>query len=90
MAKAHVNPEELRRFAKDLSRFNSELQSLLSGLHARMLNLEKTWRDQEQKKFIEEFEVTMKAISRFIESSNRHVSILVKKAGHIEDYLQQR
>ena len=90
MAKADVDPAELRRFARDLNRFSSELQSLMAGLHARMLGLEKTWRDQEQRKFAEEFEQTMKALSRFRESSDRHVSFLVKKAGHIEDYLQQR
>ena len=53
MAKADVDPEALRRFARDLSRFNAELQSLTAGLHARMLGLESTWRDQEQRKFFD-------------------------------------
>ena len=90
MAKAHVNPEDLRRFARDLKRFSTQLQELMSGLHARMMNLEKEWRDQEQRRFAEEFEQTMKALSRFFEFSEKHVSFLMKKAGHIEDYLQQR
>jgi len=89
MAKAHVDPAELRRFARDLTRFCSELRSLMAGLHARMLGLEQTWRDQEQRKFAEEFDQTMKALTRFLESSDQHVSFLVKKAGHIEEYLQQ-
>ena len=90
MAKAHVNPEDMRRFARDLKRFSTELQDLMSSLHARMLNLEKNWRDQEQRKFAEEFDQTMKTLSRFFEASDKHVSFLMKKAGHIEDYLQQR
>jgi uncharacterized protein YukE len=90
MAKADVDPEALRRFAKDLNRFNTELQSLMAGLHARMLSLERTWRDQEQRKFLDEFQHTMKTLSRFLESSDRHVGFLTKKAGHIEQYLQQR
>jgi len=90
MAKAHVDPAELRRFARDLTRFRDELQTLLSGLHGRMRSLEKTWRDQEQRKFAEEFEQTVKAVSRFIESTERHVAFLQKRAGHIEEYLQQR
>ena len=90
MAKAHVDPADLRRFARDLSRFNSELQTLMAGLHARMLGLEKSWRDQEQRRFTEEFEEAMKTLSRFLESSEQHVSFLAKKAGHIEEYLQQR
>jgi len=90
MAKANVDPTELRRFARDLNRVSSELQGLMSGLQARMLGLEKTWHDQEQAKFAEEFEMTMKTLSRFFDSTEQHVAFLVKKAGHIENYLQQR
>ena len=90
MPKAHVDPAELRRFARDLARFSHELQALLAGLHSRMRELEKTWRDQEQRKFAEEFESTMKALGRFNEAAERHVGFLQQRAGHIEDYLQQR
>jgi uncharacterized FlaG/YvyC family protein len=62
----------------------------MSGLNASMRNLEKTWRDQEQRKFAEEFEQTMKTLARFLESTERHVAFLQKRAGHIEEYLQQR
>ena len=90
MAKANVDPAELRRFAQDLNRFNNELQSLVSGLHSRMRNLENTWRDQEQKKFAEEFDQTAKLLGNFLESSQEHVSFLGKKAALIEEYLKQR
>ncbi|WP_428937995.1 WXG100 family type VII secretion target [Fontivita pretiosa] len=90
MSKAHVDPAELRRFAQDLARFNNELQSLVAGLHARMRNLETTWRDQEQRKFAEAFEVTVKALANFLEASQQHVSFLGKKAALIEEYLKQR
>lgn len=89
MNRANVDPGELRRFARDLSRFNSELENLMGGLHSRLTGLERTWNDQEQHKFTEEFDQTMKMLARFLESSHRHVSFLTKKAGHIEDYLQQ-
>ena len=39
MAKAVVDPGELRRFAQDLKRFNEELRSQLTTLHARMVEL---------------------------------------------------
>jgi len=90
MGKANVDPAELRRFASDLNRFNMELQSLVGGLHARMRNLENTWRDQEQRKFAEAFDATVKALSGFLDTSTLHVSFLTKKAGLIEDYLKQR
>jgi WXG100 family type VII secretion target len=90
MSKAHVDPAELRRFAQDLNRFNNDLQSLVAGLHARMRNLENTWRDQEQKKFQDAFEQTVKTLGSFLENSQQHVSFLAKKATLIEDYLKQR
>ena len=90
MAKANVDPSELRRFAQDLNRFNTELQSLMAGLHARMRGLESTWRDQEQRKFAEAYDQTVKMLSNFMELSAQHVSFLGKKAALIEEYLKQR
>ncbi|MGA3068203.1 MAG: WXG100 family type VII secretion target [Tepidisphaeraceae bacterium] len=90
MAKANVDPTELRRFAQDLNRFNNELQGLLQSLQGRLRGLDSTWRDQEQRKFTEAFEQTLKAIGSFLENSHQHVQFLSKKAGAIEEYLKQR
>jgi uncharacterized protein YukE len=90
MSKAHVDPAELRRFAHDLNRFNNDLQTLLAGLNARLHSLEGSWRDQEQRKFTEAFEQTVKVMGGFLESSHTHVQFLGKKAAAIEEYLKQR
>jgi uncharacterized protein YukE len=90
MAKAVVDPAELRRFAQDLKRFNNELETQLAALHSRLSALGQTWRDQEQTKFSEEFEHTIKVLGRFMESSNQHIPFLLRKAERIEDYLRQR
>ena len=90
MAKAHVDPAELRRFAQDLSRFNNELTTLLAGLNSRLRGLEGSWRDQEQRKFTEAFEQTTKVLSGFLETSHQHVQLLAKKAAAVEEYLKQR
>jgi uncharacterized protein YukE len=90
MGKASVDPGELRRFAQDLNRFNNELHTLLAGLHAKMRGLEATWRDQEQRKFAEAFETTVKSLGGFLEASHQHVQFLGKKAALIEEYLKQR
>ena len=90
MGKASVDPAELRRFAQDLNRFNNDLQGLVSGLHSRLRGLEATWKDQEQRKFTEAFEQTMKAIGVFLESSHEHAKSLAKKASFVEEYLKQR
>lgn len=90
MAKAIVDPEELRRFAHDLKRFNSELHNQLSALHGRLTELGQSWRDQEHTKFVEEFDKTTKALSRFIDTSNQHIPFLLRKAERVDEYLQQR
>lgn len=90
MGKAFVDPAELRRFAQDLNRFNNDLHALVVGLHGKMRQLEQSWRDQEQRKFAENFEHTAKALGNFLEQSTEHVSFLGKKAAVIEEYLKQR
>ena len=90
MSKAHVDPTELRRFAQDLGRFNTELQSLVSTMYAKLRGLESTWRDQEQRKFVEAFDDTTRALKGFLENSDQHVKFLVKKANAIDEYLKQR
>jgi WXG100 family type VII secretion target len=90
MSKANVEPGELRRFAQDLNRFNNDLQGLVSGLHARLRGLESTWKDQEQRKFTEAFEQTVKMLGNFLEASHEHSKLLSKKAQLIEEYLKQR
>ena len=90
MGKAQVDPAELRRFAQDLVRFNNDLQQLLGGLNARMRSLEQTWRDQEQRKFAEAFDQTMRTMAGFMEASHQHAQFLGKKAAIVEEYLKQR
>ena len=90
MAKAVVDPGELRRFAHDLKRFNNDLQGQLGSLHSRLTELGQSWRDQEHQKFVEEYEATMKVLHRFVDASAKHIPFLLRKAERIEEYLQQR
>jgi uncharacterized protein YukE len=90
MPQAIVDPEELRRFAQNLKKFSTDMQSRLTLLGTQLVALGKTWRDQEQKKFAEEFEQQVKVVSRLIEVIERHIPYLVRKSEIIEEYLQQR
>jgi len=90
MSKAIVDPAELRRFAQDLKRFSAALSSQMAVLQGRMLTLGQTWRDQEQAKFAEKFESTLKVLGRFSDDVSEHVPFLLKKAEKIEEYLNQR
>ena len=90
MPQAIVDPEELRRFALSLKKFSTEVQDRIKSLGGQLASLERTWRDQEQKKFAEEFEREMQSFARFIDVVDKHVPYLVRKAEIIEEYLQQR
>jgi uncharacterized protein YukE len=90
MPQAIVDPEELRHFALSLRKFNTDVQERVASLNGQMAVLERTWRDQEQKKFAEEFEQQIKTLGRFVEIIDRHIPYLLRKAEIIEEYLQQR
>ncbi len=90
MGQAVVNPEDLRQFAQTLKRFNSTLEQQLSSLGGQLETLSQSWRDQENRKFAEEFSEHLKHISRFIEANNQHIPYLMRKADRIDEYLQQR
>jgi WXG100 family type VII secretion target len=89
MPQAVVDPEELRRFAARLKKFNSDLQNQAAMLANQLAALGSTWRDQEHQKFVEQFEQHMKVIARFTDATNEYVPYLIRKAEHVEDYLQK-
>ena len=90
MARAIIDPDEVRAFASELKNFNDELQSRTMSLYMRFKTLNETWQDQEQARFAEEFEKSVKNIKRFIELSNVQAPILMRKADKIDEYLNQR
>jgi uncharacterized protein YukE len=90
MSKAVVDPNELRRFASGLRRFNDELSTQMSAIHSQLSGLSASWRDKEHDKFVEEFEQTLQVVGRFIEASNQHVPFLMRKADRVDEYLNQR
>jgi WXG100 family type VII secretion target len=90
MPQAIVDPEELRQFAQNLKKFSTDIQVRLNLLGGQLVSLEKSWRDQEQKKFSEEFQQQVKGLSRLIEVVDEHIPYLLRKAEIIDQYLHQR
>ena len=76
MPKAYVNPEDLRRFAMDLKRFNDDLKGEISGIHHRFTKLGESWQDQEH--------------AKFADAADKHIPFLLRKAERIQEYLDQR
>ena len=88
MPQAVVDPEELRQFAQSLKKFNAQLRERSAALGNQLAALNASWRDQEHKKFADQFETNMKVLLRFAETADEYVPYLLRKAQHIEDYLQ--
>lgn len=90
MPNAIMDPENVRRFAEELNRFNTDTLARLGSLQARFASLGDTWKDKEHEKFAEEFQQVIKTFRRFIDISQQQAPFLMRKAQHIEDYLKQR
>jgi uncharacterized protein YukE len=90
MAKAIIDPGEVRKFASDLQRFTNAMEEQMNALMARHRALGQTWKDQEHRKFSEDFEHSMRSLARFRNTVHEHVPFLKKKAQRAEDYLNQR
>lgn len=84
-----MDPEEVRRFAAELKRFNDDVQMRAVSLQARFAALGTTWQDQDHEAFAEEFLSTMKVLKKFVEISEKHTPYLLRKAQRIEQYLDQ-
>lgn len=87
MSKAAVDPEELRRFAFDLKRFNTEMQSQIVSIQRRFVKLGETWQDQEHQKFADDFEKIIGAMAKFVDATDKHIPFLLRKAQKIQEYL---
>ena len=88
MPQAVVDPDDLRQFALKLRKFNADLRDRLQSLNHDMTGLSTTWRDQEHKRFSEQFDEHMKLMARFLELTDRHIPYLARKADQIDEYLQ--
>ena len=80
MPQAVVDPEELRQFAQSLKKFNSQLRDRAAALANQLAAFNSTWRDQEHRKFAEQFDTNMKVLLRFTETADEYVPYLLRKA----------
>ena len=81
MPQAIADPEELKRFANLLKQFNTDLVDRTNSLAGHLESLSVTWRDQENKKFVEQF---IRYVGFVIPPSSGILSlvVLVSQGGH--------
>jgi len=90
MSQAIVNPDEIRRFIGEMSRFKNELEQNRDRTNAKMRELGETWRDSEHQKFASEFEGFIRQMNPFLKNIDEYNSFLNRKAVAADNYLQQR
>lgn len=89
MTQAIVDPEQLRQFAAMLKRYNQQIRESTATLQQAQNQLAASWRDQEHRKFSEEFEDQVKLVNKLLENTEKHIPYLLKKAEIIDQYLQR-
>lgn len=89
MAQAIVDPEQLRQFAAMLKRYSQQVRDSTTGLTQALARLSDSWRDQEHAKFADEFEEQIKLVHKLLETTDKHVPYLLKKAEIVDQYLQR-
>ncbi|SMP78413.1 Proteins of 100 residues with WXG [Neorhodopirellula lusitana] len=87
MNQAIGDPDQIRQFAAQLSHFTEELRQRGGSLSAQMNQLEQSWRDEQQRKFSQEFQDQMRQLQRLIQSTDEHVPYLMRKAEQLDSYL---
>lgn len=86
MPKVIIEPEELHRFAAHLMQFQMRLRDLKTETTGKMNQLNNSWRDQENAKFIHQFEHDMKPLDKLMQTAEEYCQFLKKKASSTDSY----
>ncbi len=87
MSQATGDPDQIRQFAAQLSQFTEELRQRGGSLAAQMNQLEQSWRDEQQRKFSQEFQEQLRQLQRLVKATDQHVPYLLRKAEQLDQYL---
>jgi uncharacterized protein YukE len=81
-----VDIDELERFAAQLQAFNKKLEDATYQIKGQLDNLGSSWRDDQYKKFTEEWRSTFNVINRYIDQqAPQYVRSLKIKAAKLRD-----
>ena len=89
MAQAIGDPEEIIKFANDLTRYVENLRSETGALSGSFSGLGDTWQDEKRAAFEEEFNALVTQISQFeTVCEEQHIPYLHALAARLQEYLQ--
>jgi hypothetical protein len=87
---AHVNPQDLRKFGKDLDAFAQHVMDYNQKLSNEIERLGVTCRDDKYKDFREHFKKNEALLKKFVEAARATTPKLIKDAEVIEDLQSTR
>lgn len=89
MARAIVDPDQLRRFAGQLDQSSKRLREQKTNMKVEFARLHETWRDEKYARFDQLFTESMALLDRYVDQSDRYVDFLKQKAARAQRYLDQ-
>lgn len=85
---AHANPDDLRRFAKDLRRVSSEVKQMSGGLTKTLSSLD--WNDPVKNRIEADVKQVVKGLTQFADRlESEHARTVESKASKLEAYLDR-
>ena len=73
-------PEEMKKFAGHLRKFNDLLGTESKKLKGQFKGLGETWQDQDYQKFTQEFTTLMRSIDTYLKNAEAHPRLIQSKA----------
>ena len=80
------DPDELHDFALFLCRERELINELINQLQYNMNVMNETWRDKQNKQFVDSFQPHTESIARLSEHLEQHEQFVEMKARQIDDY----
>jgi uncharacterized protein YukE len=90
MTQVIVNPEEMRRFARNLNEIADAMQSRKVTTNSQFERLKESWKDPKYAQFEETYLRTLVQIDRFTRAAKIYASFLHRKAAKADVYLKGR
>lgn len=89
MPGVNADPERIESFARDLAKFNARMSEEMKHLNGQFRALGDFWRDDQFRRYGEEYDASVRALQRFLTLSEQQIPALRKRARHLRDFLGQ-
>ena len=88
MAQAHVDPDELERFAHSITAFVDSIDEAVGSLSGNFNAVSDTWQDSQRDSFEDMYNELLVCLGRFKETAQEQVPYLLGKVAQAREYLE--